>query len=270
MIFLSLLTFLVSCATKKDLSTKISDLSWDGFSDESYARWDEQRLAKTLSSDKTISKCHLGKTSEALKDYRQQYLTKDKNPFYWLHIGNCFSLQQNFNQAEFFYRLTIEETKFSSVQALAQNNLGDIYLKYAQWEKARDAFKKAIELNPKARVPKFNLAQVYLQFGQTNKALRLLQDDSFKKIQDIGLFHSLALAWLAKGNISKADEYIKKIPEQFHSRDDIALTATLYHLKKGEFKEAETFLKNRTQASNPESNQIAKRIEALLEKRARK
>lgn len=264
------LSLLVACASKRDNIYKVSDASWDSLSEESFVRWDDQRLITARVSDNTVIKCHAGKTDKALKEYREQYNKRSNNPHYWLHVGNCFYLDNELNQSEFFYRLSLEESKHDVVKAMAWNNIANVYLKFGQWTKAKDALERSIKLSPKSRTPKYNLAQIYLQFGLSDKAIALLSDEVFRGVKDVDIFHSLAMASLMKGDTSKTDEYLKKIPDSFYTRDDIAITASLYHLRKGEVNEASMKIKNREPASDGKRDELAKKIETIIEMRSQK
>ncbi len=259
---LALLIFLASCTSSR-IDRKINDSSWDTLADETYLRWGESRLSSAGKDHKVIG-CYKGETKEVLNQYKKDYLTKEKTQYYWLHIGNCYFVKEAWSKAEFFYQMALEETKSEVEKSIALNNLGLIHFKYEQWEKGRELLKQSMAIAPKFKVPRFNLSQLYLQFGFYDKAIETLNDPLFKSGHDIDVFFSLANAHFFKGDIATAEKYFKEIPSDYFKREDIAATYALYLIKKGDVKGAKAIMDDRSRSGVPEIVAISGKIEKMI------
>ena len=257
-----ILLTLVSCSSSR-IDRKIDDSSWDSLADESYLRWGNQRL-KSARSRESVMNCYQGKAKETLEKYKRDYITEGQTPYYWLHIGNCYFVQDAWTKAEFFYRLSLEEAKVATVKSIALNNLGLIHFKYEQWEKGKDYLKQSMALAPRFKVPRYNISQLYLQFGLYDKAIQVLNESAFKGHKDIDVYFSLANAYLYKGDLARSSEYFKMIPDKHFTREDIAATYALFLIKKGDLKGAKEVMKNRDRSDVQELTSISQKIEKLL------
>lgn len=260
---LSLLIFFASCVSTR-IDRKIDDVTWDSLADESYMRWGETRLKKNARAGDDVVKCYQGKSKETLEKYKKDYLTKGQEPYYWLHIGNCYFVQENWTKAEFFYRMTMDEAKNNTIKSIALNNLGLIHFKYEQWEKGKEYLQQSMALAPSFKVPRYNMSQLYLQFGIYDKAIEVLSSSAFRGHKDIDVYFSFANAYLYKGDLVKASEYFNMIPEEHFRREDIAATYALYLIKTGNVKGAHAVMKNRDRSDVPELTAISQKIEKIL------
>jgi tetratricopeptide (TPR) repeat protein len=215
-LYLMTLLFLASCSSSR-IDRRIEDVTWDSLADESYLRWGEQRL-KTGAKGLDVVKCYQGEAQETLDLYKKEYLTRKDDPYYWLHVGNCYFVEEKWTKAEFFYRQALEEAKLAPVRSIALNNLGLISFKHEQWEKGKEFLTKAIATAPKFKVPKFNLSQLYIQFGFYEKAIEMLNDSVFRGDKDIDVYFSLANAHFYKGELNEARRYFAMIPKDSSTR----------------------------------------------------
>jgi tetratricopeptide (TPR) repeat protein len=92
---------------------------------------------------------------------------------------------------------------------MAHNNLGLIYLKNKEWEKAETEFKTELEINPNYALAFFNSGLLYYQLGQKEKA-----EDFWKKTLEINANHpdawrNLAIFYYEKKDFFQAAEYAK-------------------------------------------------------------
>ena len=258
-----ILLTLVSCSSSR-IDRKIDDVAWDSLADESYLRWGEQRLEKSAKTEHQVIGCYKGEAKETLNTFKKEYLTKNESPYYWLHIGNCYFIQENWSKAEFFYRMTLEESKVKTVKSIALNNLGLIHFKYEQWEKGKDFLKESMNLAPKFKVPRYNISQLYLQFGLYDKAIEVLNDSAFKGHKDIDVYFSLANAYLYKGDLKTSSQYFQMIPQDNFRREDIAATYSLFLIKQGKIKEAKAVMDDRERSGVLELTAISQKIEKMI------
>jgi tetratricopeptide (TPR) repeat protein len=258
-----LLFFLVSCSSGR-IDRKIEDSTWDSLADESYLRWGTKRLEANGKKKFQVIGCYLGDSAETLESYKKDYLSKNQESYYWLHIGNCFFTQDKWAKAEFYYRLTLEESKSKTIKSIALNNLGLIYFKYDQWEKGKEFLKESINIAPHFRVPRYNMSQLYLQFGFHDKAIEALNDSVFKDQKDIDVYFSLANAYLFKGDLKTSAQYFSLIPKDQFRREDIAATYALYLIKQGKIREAKSVMDQRERSHVLEMTSISHKIEKII------
>jgi hypothetical protein len=90
------------------------------------------------------------------------------------------------------------------------------------------------------------------------------------KMNDIDVNHSLAAAYLLKGEVDKAGDYLSRIPTPFTRREDIAITLSLYHLKKGEIPKAKEVISKRMPAGIQENDEVAQKLKSTIERRSKK
>jgi len=260
---LILLFFVVSCSSSR-IERKIEDITWDTLADETYLRWGEERLNKHANPNHKVVQCHQGEVKQTLNHFRTSFTAKENDQYYWLHLGNCYFLNDSWVKAEFYYRLFLEENKAPTLKSVALNNLGLIYLRYEQWEKAKTYLLQSSLLAPRFKVPKFNLAQLYLQFGHHDKAIEILTSNTFNGDKDIDVYFSLANAYLFKGDMAKSKYFFSLIPKVHFSREDIAATYALFLLKLGYNKEAFSIMDRRDRSNVLEVTAISQKIEKLL------
>jgi tetratricopeptide (TPR) repeat protein len=257
------LLFLASCSSSR-IDRKIDDVTWDSLADESYLRWGKNRLQNNAHSGHKVVSCYQGKSKETLETYKKEFLSQNSSPYYWLHIGNCYFIEESWMKAEFFYRMALDETKLATIKSIALNNLGLIHFKYEQWEKGKDYLRQSMALAPKFKVPRYNMSQLYLQFGHYDRAIDVLNESAFRGHKDIDVYFSLANAYLYKGELKRASQYFMMIPEEHFRREDIAATYALFLIKTGNMKGAKLIMKQRDRSEVPELTAISQKIEKIL------
>ena len=97
--------------------------------------------------------------------------------------------------------------------SITAHNLGIAFLELARWDEAADAFRKAVELQPKSSAAKTHLAIALTEGGHYDAAIRLLDDVTEQRTTD-----GLALATLAS-----ALRLAKRLPEAL----EVAATAVM-------------------------------------------
>lgn len=101
------------------------------------------------------------------------------------------------------------------------NNLGDVYGRRGNHEKAIEEFKKAIEINPNYADAYHNLANTYQEAGQTGLAIENYQKAIENNPQLWQSYQSLAAIYFNQGQYVKALENIKKALEINPSNENL-------------------------------------------------
>ncbi|HUD08608.1 MAG TPA: tetratricopeptide repeat protein [Candidatus Saccharimonadales bacterium] len=93
------------------------------------------------------------------------------------------------------------------------NNLGDVYARQGDMQKAVEEFKKAIEINPNYADAYHNLANTYQQMGQLDLAIENYQKALSINPQLWQSYQNLAAIYFNQGQYDLAEENIKKALE---------------------------------------------------------
>ncbi len=199
----------------------------DAFSGESLVRYNRERKKQILNNPKSrfhnVLACHNREYKKGLDGLRSNYKTRKDDPDYWNHIGTCYYLKSNYLKADFYYKLAIATASKKGQQyPSATNNLGVISLKQGHIQESFDYFKKAIKQTPELLSPKFNLAQLYLQFNHLYHAQKLLAPLYRKSSSDIDVSYSLGSLYLQKNDIKVALNAFMEINKKLRTRTDIA------------------------------------------------
>lgn len=260
--FLLILTILVGCSSQ-NFNKKIEISENDGLKEESFMRYNSERLLKFEKNNKDAiqlanSSCHQEKFVKGKDLLEEKMQTEKSNPFYWNALGTCYMLDDAYTKAIFFYELGMESLEnYKAVdrnlaEATLTNNLGLIHLKFKRFNEAFDAFSKASQLAPNAITPKVNMAQIFLEFNQNDRAI-----DTLKSIDnnssDTDLLYNLALAYYRKGESDKAFSTLLKVHKDSLNRADIVGLYASCLLKKNRTQEAKVILEKRVIATEFEN-----------------
>jgi tetratricopeptide (TPR) repeat protein len=252
-------TLFVGCSTQKSLNTKIETADVDLLKEESLMRYNTNRLDAMVASEsdfisKALLACHQDKITKGLGILEVEMHKNKTNPFYWNALGTCYSLSKNYTKALFFYDLGLEAVPMVKDQnkALAEatisNNLGLIHLNFKRESDAFEAFSRAKTLLPNFFTPQFNIAQMYMEFNENNKALDILTKLQEKNPDDIDLLYSLSLLYYRKNDLDKSFATIKRIKTNYLNRPDIVGLYAYNLMKKNRLTEAREIIEKRLYA----------------------
>jgi tetratricopeptide (TPR) repeat protein len=250
---------MMSCSTQKSLNTKIETADVDLLKEESLMRYNTNRLDAMVASEndfisKALLACHQDKITKGLGILEIEMHKNKTNPFYWNALGTCYSLSKDFTKALFFYDLGLEAVPMVKDQsrALAEatisNNLGLIHLNFKRSSEAFEAFSRARTLLPNFFTPQFNIAQLYMEFNENNKALDILLKLQEKNPDDIDLLYSLSLLYYRKNDLDKSFATIKRIKTNYLNRPDIVGLYAYNLMKKNRLTEAREIIEKRLYA----------------------
>lgn len=165
------------------------------------------------------------------------YNRYQKIPAYWNMIANCHLNQGSSRKALLFYNKALE---VSPGYVPALNNIGVLYSRQNEDQKALVAFEKANKQSRFAKTPRYNLARLYLSYGIASSALPLFQGLLNEAPQDVDLLNAVASCHFILGDYAKAQSSYARIPKSELSRAEIGLNyaVTLKYL--GENKDAQS------------------------------
>ncbi len=171
-----------------------------------------------------MAQCYRGDFENALKIADSIFNSYQKHPSYWNQLGSCHLLKGSERKALLFYNKSLE---LKANYAPALNNIGVVYKRNGQDQKAHVAFEKASKGSRFAKTPRFNLAYLYLHNGIAEKALSiftgLLQENPTEVEILIGAANSNALT----ARWSEALDLFMKVPDQYRTRSDVGLNMSL-------------------------------------------
>lgn len=94
---------------------------------------------------------------EVLEMGRTALMHNPKAPTLHFSIANTLGKLQDFNKAEGHF---LEAINFSPTNALYHSNLGVLYHRWGKIDKAREMYRKAMQLDPQMKSPEFNLRKL--------------------------------------------------------------------------------------------------------------
>lgn len=269
------LALLVSGCAGTNFTNQIQNDKYDLLAEESFMRYNTNRLAGLESTNKNfislaLIACHQDKISKGLSLLEASMHENKSNPFYWNAVGTCYTLSKDLTKGIFYYELGLEaaresnkalsESNRKTAESVITNNLGLIHLKFKRFDDAFDSFKKSNLLTPHYFAPQFNTAQLFIEFNENNKALTILKNLETKNSADIDLLYSLALIYYRKNDYDTSFSYVSKIQADYLNRADIVGIYAFNLMKKNKLVEAKAILEKRLYA-----NEYNRRNELILE-----
>lgn len=232
------LFLITSCASKKKYNS-ITSASYDGLRKESLSRYSNKRLSQK--SD-LLSLCHQKQFDKAEKIFVSQLEKRKKSFSYWKDIGTCYYLKNEAAKAKFYYQMALGLAKNKKDKSIIFNNLGLIFLNNKKFDEAKELFKQAQKLFPKAKTPLFNLGHIYINFGHYKNAEKILYTLYKENPKDVDFTYLLGHIYLMQKKYKKAILKFSRIPKEYRNRQDIANNHALAYIKMGRFNKAKDIL----------------------------
>ncbi|RLA66190.1 MAG: hypothetical protein DRQ88_07610 [Epsilonproteobacteria bacterium] len=210
---------------------------------ESLARVSSKIAGKVAGDDDPISQiignCYKKDYNDAFEVADKNYESYKKNPAYWNQVGTCFLLKNEQRKASIFYN---KARSLNLRYTPAINNIGVIYLQRGKDQLALRQFKKAIRLNPSAKTPKFNQANIYLRYGLHQKACSIFSALNTSTPRDVDVVNALAVCNMLRRRYNSAIARYKSMDRDFHERPYIGINYALALKLSGEKGEAQDIL----------------------------
>lgn len=246
--------FLYSCSSA-NFKRVIENDQFDLLSNESFMRYNSGRL--TLKEDKNdnslslaLVACHQEKFTKGLGILESNMHANKNNPYYWNALGNCYYLKGETSKAVFYYQLGLESLKTSKenivlAESIILNNMGLIHLKNGRFNQAFDMFTKSNKLTPQLFTPKFNMAQLYLEFNNNKEALKILKELEINNPLDIDLLYSFSLVYYRENKLDLSFNYINKVNKDYLNHPDIVGLYAYNLMNKDKLVDAKKILERR-------------------------
>jgi tetratricopeptide (TPR) repeat protein len=238
------LILLTSCSLSQ--INRQTSFEKDLFNDETLLRFNSVAIKQLSESQdiklSSLAQCHQGESKEGLKKLQGHYAKFKKDPFYWNIVGTCYYLGEQMPKASFYFQHALNLSKRSKARAYTFNNLGVILLKQRHYDQAFEMFTKSMKINKSLVTPKFNLAQLHIQFGQIQEATRLLNELLEKEPEDLDVLTSLAVISMIDEDYKHAIAIYEKFEEEQIKRADIAGYYALSLYKDGQYNRAKEVL----------------------------
>ena len=233
----------VSCSTFKN-PRQIKESRHDGLKFESLKRYDAVRLDKPLKSKDPLAMCHRGDFKDAEEIFKNKLDKNLNNYMYWNQISTCYILKRQYTKATQFLDLALNAAKSKVQKSVVLNNMGVVHLENKNYVEAKEYFKKSIEFSQRALTPKYNLSQIYLKHGLYNKANVYLTELMNKNRRDIDFLNSMAHLKLMQKDYKRSLKLFAQIPQEYHSRDDVATNMAMAYFMMGKMEKAKQTLSN--------------------------
>lgn len=202
------------------LNPALQDETLERFSDEEMSKipgGQDPLLQIALACSRNDFNTAFGVASRSFDRYQ-------KIPSYWNLVANCHLKQGSYRKALLFYNKALE-VKPNYVPAL--NNIGVMYARQGQDQKALVAFERAHNQSKFAKTPRYNLAKMYLTYGLADLALPLFEGLLSLAPNDVDLLNAVAASHFIRSNYSAALATYQKIPNELWSRPEIGINLAL-------------------------------------------
>jgi Flp pilus assembly protein TadD len=178
-------------------------------------------------------KCIKGDIEGAFATASAAFNKYHKVAVYWNQVANCHLNQGNARKALLFYNKALE---VSPDYAPAMNNIGVMFARQGQDQKAVVAFEKASKSSRFSKTPRYNLARLYLNYGLADLSLPVFSGLLEGSPRDVGLLNSVASSHFLLGDYQAALTIYQRIPTEQWSSAEIGLNLafTLKRLGRGQ------------------------------------
>jgi tetratricopeptide (TPR) repeat protein len=151
----------------------------------------------------------------------QEFL--EKNPSLYpvrLNIGNCYREMKEYDKAISEYNAVLEKIRAEKADlkgdenaAKALANIGEIYMIQENYEKAQEYLKNAIDIYPTDHALAYNVAEIFFQAGQIEKAIEYYTLATKIKPDWSLPYLKIGFAYINKSNFEEAIKNFEKFLE---------------------------------------------------------
>lgn len=176
------------------------------------------------------------------------------NLFYWLQkkyspqvvvsifaiiiaILSVRTLVRNYDYTS-FDNFWISTVNVSPLSYQAHNNVGIIYIRRGEYQKALDELQKAIQIVPNTPQPYQNIGSIFFSTGQYDQALKFYEKALSLDPNLWASSENIAAIYFSKEDYKKAEEYTKNALKVVPTNIEVLGNLGLIYYKQGKTKEA--------------------------------
>jgi len=137
---------LIGCSLFAQIEEEIEKESVKNLEESTNLTWEAN---KEISDDNFV---------EAEKDYRRAISKSDKNAAAPFNLGNAYYNKETFSEAFGRFKQAGEIAEAKPDKHKAYHNMGNVFMKRKEYEKAVEAYKEALRNNPNDEETRYNLA----------------------------------------------------------------------------------------------------------------
>lgn len=213
--------------------------------DETLDRYSAEEIAAMAETTDPLMeitlRCSRGDFSKAFQVASKYFNRYQKVAAYWNQVANCHLNQGSHRKALLFYNKALE-VKPNYIPAL--NNIGVMYSRMDQDQKALVAFERANSVSKFAKTPRYNLAKMYLVYGLAEPALPILKGLLEATPSDLDLQNAVANAYFLMSDYRTAYAHFQKIPNDHWTKPEVGLNLAVTLKKLGKADDAMTVFGN--------------------------
>ena len=206
----------------KGVKSKYSDVSNNESIDRIYKYDGDIELKGVMGEISRL--CYEKEFKEAFELIKSQSRAYLENSIYWNQVGTCYLQEGNLRKALLFYNKALSLRKN---YAPALNNLGVMYVKKNDFPRAMVAFERARKTRKFSRVPRLNLANLYLSYGLYDHALSEVNVLKSLTKTDVDVQNISATAQLMKNNVKQSLKEYGRIERDFYEHPKVGLNYAL-------------------------------------------
>ena len=148
--------------------------------------------------------------------------------------------------------LWLSAAKTSPSSSQNHNNLGDLYARQGDYQKAIEEFKKAIEIKPNYGDAYHNLANIYHQIGDNEQAIENYQKALSFNPNLWQSYQNLAATYFEKEDFAKSLEYMSKAIQINPQGEELYINTSIIYIKLNENEKAKEVIQ-KALVINPQS-----------------
>ena len=192
--------------------------------DETMDRFSESELSQINTSGDPLLEisvlCGRRNFDQAFAVAAKSFDRYQKVAAYWNQVANCHLNSGSHRKALLFYNKALD---VSPHYVPALNNIGVMYSRQGQDQKALVAFERANKRGKFSKTPRYNLAKLYLSYGLSDSALPIFESLLREAPNDVDILNAVASSHFLGADYQRALAYYDKIPQTEWRRAEIGL-----------------------------------------------
>ena len=199
---------------------------------------------------------------ESISDESVTYNTANNNPYPYYYIGLSFEAKGSLDSAKFYLRKSLAEMPYF-IEGL--NRLGVLLLASDSINNAIYQFNQGLKINAKSDVLNYNLAYSYSLLGQKKQAKKLLKQNIEINPHYVKSYDLLAQLYLNSGNHNGALKVYNSAINENPKNAEAYYSRANFYLSKNQLKEAKSDLEKCRAYSENQLNPYSEFIFGLIE-----